>query len=299
MNSKSSSTGPTFSFEIFPPNTQVGAEKIITTLEALQGLSPDFISVTCSGDKTKIEQTTIKLADYVANQLHIPAVAHLPAAYLDKPQVARILQELEAAGVTRILALRGDIDPAVPPKNDFHYADDLVRFITECAPHFEVSGACYPEVHPESFNQLSDIRFLKQKTAAGCKHLTTQLFFDNEIFFDFEEHCRLAEINVPILAGVMPITNRKQALRLIKTSSAKLPRKFTAILDRYEHDPVALRDAGIAYAVDQIADLVTQGVAGVHLYTMNNAETARTIFNATHSLFRACQNEPAPQALFA
>ncbi|NQN60091.1 hypothetical protein HPA08_07375 [Streptococcus suis] len=164
---------------------------------------------------------------------------------------------------------------------------DLISFIKEEAPHFDIIGACYPEVHPESPNSVSDIKNLKKKVDAGCSTLVTQLFFDNEAFYNFQEKCSLADIEVPIIAGIMPIINRNQALRLLKTcENIHLPRKFKTILEKYEHNPESLRAAGLAYAVDQIVDLVTNDVASIHLYTMNNAETARTIHQATHSLFK-------------
>lgn len=282
----SSKTGPSkLSLEIFPPNTQVGASRLMDTLAQLHDLRPDFVSVTCSNNKHDIKETTLKVADQVKNHFGMPAIAHLPAAYLDKQQVVEILTSLEEIGITRLLALRGDILPKVSPKQDFHYASDLITFIKEQAPHFEITGACYPEIHPESPDRITDIQSLKYKTDAGCDQLITQLFFDNELFYRFQESCYLAGIEVPILAGIMPIINRKQALRLIKTSEAQLPRKFLAILEKYEHDPASLKAAGLAYAVDQIVDLVTQDVPGIHLYTMNNAATARKIYNATEAFF--------------
>ena len=227
------------------------------------------------------------MADHIQNDLAIPTIAHLPAIYLSKEKVADTLRELDAVGVNRILALRGDIIPGVEPLKDFRYATDLIEFIKAEAPNFDIIGACYPEGHPDSPNQISDIQNLKKKVDAGCSSLVTQLFFDNERFYDFQDKCTLAGIDVPIHAGIMPILNRNQALRLLKTcENIHLPRKFRAILDKYEHDPESLRAAGLAYAVDQIVDLVTQDVAGVHLYTMNNAETARHIYEATHSLFK-------------
>ena len=200
--------------------------------------------------------------------------------------MADTLHELDEVGVHRILALRGDIIPGVEPLKDFRYATDLIEFIKTEAPHFEVIGACYPEGHPDSPNQISDIQNLKKKVDAGCSSLVTQLFFDNERFYDFQDKCTLAGINVPIHAGVMPILNRNQALRLLKTcENVHIPRKFKAILDKYEHDPKSLRAAGLAYAVDQIVDLVTQDVAGVHLYTMNNEDVAYHVYQATKDLF--------------
>ena len=277
---------PSLSFEVFPPNPEVGNDKIIAALKDMQGLAPHFISVTASNNKFNIKETTVRLADYIQNDLEIPTIAHLPAIYLTKDKVAETIADLDKVGVQKILALRGDIIPGVEPQKDFRYATDLIEFITEQAPHFDIIGACYPEGHPDSPNQISDIQNLKKKVDAGCSSLVTQLFFDNERFYDFQDKCTLAGIDVPIHAGIMPILNRNQALRLLKTcENIHLPRKFKAILDKYENDPESLRAAGLAYAVDQIVDLVTQDVAGVHLYTMNNAGTAQYIHQATHALF--------------
>ena len=278
---------PSLSFEVFPPNPEVGNAKLLRALENMQELAPHFISVTARNNKYNIKETTVPLADHIQNDLAIPTIAHLPAIYLSKEKVADTLRDLDAVGVHRILALRGDIIPGVEPLKDFKYATDLIEFIKEEAPQFDIIGACYPEGHPDSPNQISDIQNLKKKVDAGCSGLLTQLFFDNERFYDFQDKCTLAGIDVPIHAGIMPILNLNQALRLLKTcENIHLPRKFRAILDKYEHDPESLRAAGLAYAIDQIVDLVTQDVAGVHLYTMNNAETARHIHEATHSLFK-------------
>ena len=277
---------PSLSFEVFPPNPAVGNDKIIAALQNMQDLAPHFISVTASNNKFNIKETTVRLADYIQNDLEIPTIAHLPAIYLTKDKVAETIADLDKVGVQKILAFRGDIIPGVEPQKDFRYATDLIEFITEQAPHFDIIGACYPEGHPDSPNQISDIQNLKKKVDAGCSSLVTQLFFDNERFYDFQDKCTLAGIDVPIHAGIMPILNRNQALRLLKTcENIHLPRKFKAILDKYENDPESLRAAGLAYAVDQIVDLVTQDVAGVHLYTMNNADTAQYIHQATHALF--------------
>lgn len=276
----------TLSFEVFPPNSQVGTEKLITTLEELQQLAPDFISVTCSNNRQTIEETTLRVADYIHTELQVPTIAHLPAAYLDQAQVQRLVTRLDQIGIHQILALRGDIIPELPPKKDFTYASDLIDYVKQQAPHFHISGACYPETHPESQNRIEDVKNLRRKVAGGCDQLITQLFFDNELFYQFQESCDLADIKVPILAGIMPIVNRKQALRLIKTTNTKLPRKFLAILEKYEHDPIALKEAGLAYAIDQIIDLATQDVAGIHLYTMNNAEVAKHIYYNTKNVLK-------------
>ena len=278
---------PSLSFEVFPPNPAVGNEKILQALESMQTLAPHFISVTASNNKYNIKETTVALADHIQNDLAIPTIAHLPAIYLTKEKVAETIVALDEVGVKRILALRGDIIPEVEPQKDFRYATDLIAFIKDRAPHFEIVGACYPEGHPDSPNQILDIQHLKKKVDAGCSSLVTQLFFDNERFYDFQDKCTLAGIEVPIHAGIMPILNRNQALRLLKTcENIHLPRKFKAILDKYEHDPESLRAAGLAYAVDQIVDLVTQDVAGIHLYTMNNAEVAHQVHQATKPLFK-------------
>ena len=278
---------PSLSFEVFPPNPAVGNEKILQALESMQTLAPHFISVTASNNKYNIKETTVALADHIQNDLAIPTIAHLPAIYLTKEKVAETIVALDEVGVKRILALRGDIIPDVEPQKDFRYATDLIAFIKDQAPHFEIVGACYPEGHPDSPNQILDIQHLKKKVDAGCSSLVTQLFFDNERFYDFQDKCTLAGIDVPIHAGIMPILNRNQALRLLKTcENIHLPRKFKAILDKYEHDPESLRAAGLAYAMDQIVDLVTQDVAGIHLYTMNNAEVAHQVHQATKPLFK-------------
>ena len=277
---------PSLSFEVFPPNPAVGNDKIIAALKDMQGLAPHFISVTASNNKFNIKETTVRLADYIQNDLEIPTIAHLPAIYVTKDKVAETIADLDKVGVQKILALRGDIIPGVEPQKDFRYATDLIEFIKEQAPHFDIVGACYPEGHPDSPNQISDIQNLKKKVDAGCSSLVTQLFFDNERFYDFQDKCTLAGIDVPIHAGIMPIINRNQALRLLKTcENIHLPRKFKAILDKYENDPESLRAAGLAYTVDQIVDLVTQDVAGIHLYTMNNAEVAHQVHQATEALF--------------
>ncbi len=273
------------SFEVFPPTTQIGSSNLVKTLDSLRTLSPDFISVTCSNNNyDNIGDTTIKFADYVNNTLDIPAVAHLPAAYLDKAQVIEILKRLKDKQIKKILALRGDISDE-SRKEDFRFASDLVKFIKDYDDSFEVLGACYPDIHPESENRVSDFHYLKEKVDAGCDRLITQLFFDNDSFYDFQERCAIAEINTPIFAGIMPVINRNQILRLLKNCNTPLPAKFIRILEKYEHNPIALRDAGIAFAIDQIVDLVTEDVAGIHLYTMNNANTAHSIHASISSLF--------------
>ncbi|MGQ2376427.1 methylenetetrahydrofolate reductase [NAD(P)H] [Companilactobacillus zhachilii] len=276
---------PTLSFEVFPPNSQVGTANLTATLDQLEGLNPSFISVTASNHKLDYEKTTIDLAKYVHDKLHCPTMVHMPAAYVTKKEVDDVLNKLEDIHINQVLALRGDIVEGYTPETDFKYASDLITYIKQQKPYFEVSGACYPEVHPDSKNRIDDIRHLKDKVDSGCDQLITQLFYDNEAFYRFQEECAIANINVPILAGIMPIVNRKQALHVIENCSARLPKKFISILDKYKDNPVSLKEAGIAYAVDQIVDLVTNNVEGVHLYTMNKSDTAKHIFSNTASLF--------------
>ncbi|MGI6155908.1 MAG: methylenetetrahydrofolate reductase [NAD(P)H] [Enterococcus sp.] len=273
------------SFEVFPPNTTTGVSKLMTTLPKLKALEPEFISVTCSNGTNQVAETTVKVASYIHQELHIPTIAHLPATYLTKREVDDVLQQLNQLGIDQVLALRGDILPNMVPKEDFKYASELASYIKNHSPNIQLSGACYPEIHPESGSRVADVQNLKKKVDAGCEKLISQLFLDNDVFYQFQEACALADIQAPIIAGIMPIVNRKQALRLIKTTQTKLPRKFLAILEKYEHNPQALREAGLAYAVDQIVDLVTQDVAGVHLYTMNDAQVAQHVVANTKSLF--------------
>ena len=277
---------PSLSFEIFPPNSMVGEERLIQTLSQLKGLSPDFISVTCSNQQANFIDTTLNVADYVQNQLKIPAIAHLPALYLTTAEVDYILQALHQRDISQILALRGDIIENKVQPNNFHYASELIDYIKGKDSSFKISGACYPEMHPDSNNRVEDILNLKRKVESGCQQLITQLFFDNDTFYRFQESCALSGINVPILAGIMPIINRKQAIRLIQTCQTKVPRKFMAILEKYEYQPESLKEAGLAYALDQIVDLVTQDAEGIHLYTMNQAETAHYIYQATTAIFQ-------------
>jgi len=276
---------PSLSFEVFPPSSQIGNVNLTATLDQLEGLNPSFISVTASNHKLDYEKTTIDLAKYVHDKLQCPTMVHMPAAYVTKKEVDDVLNQLEQMHINQVLALRGDIVDGYVPETDFKYASDLTRYIKQKKPNFEVSGACYPEVHPDSKNRIDDVRHLKDKVDSGCDQLITQLFYDNDAFYRFQEECAIADINVPILAGIMPIVNRKQALHVIDNSSAHLPKKFISILDKYKDNPVSLREAGIAFAVDQIVDLVTNDVDGVHLYTMNKSDTAKHIFSNTASLF--------------
>ncbi|MEF9922689.1 MAG: methylenetetrahydrofolate reductase, partial [Anaerovoracaceae bacterium] len=191
---------------------------------------------------------------------------------------------LRENNVENILALRGDLVPEVAPKDEFEHASDLITFIKESDYDFGISGACYPEGHMDSKNRIEDIINLKKKVDAGAEHLISQLFFDNNVFYDFVEKARIAGITVPIEAGIMPVINKKQIERMVSLCGASLPSKFTKMMQRYENKPDAMRDAGIAYAINQIVDLVSNGVDGVHLYTMNNPYIAKKISESVSSL---------------
>jgi methylenetetrahydrofolate reductase (NADPH) len=213
-------------------------------------------------------------------------VAHLPCIQLTKSDVLEQLDLFKQAGIENILALRGDCVPGAQPCGDFQYASDLVSFIRENG-DFNIIGACYPEGHPQSGSTVSDIHNLKTKVDAGTSHLISQLFFDNSYFYTFKERAELAGIQVPIEAGIMPVANKMQIERIVSLCGSHLPKKFTAMMARYEDDPKAMCDAGIAYAVDQIVDLLVHGVEGIHLYTMNNPYIARRIYEAIFRLIAA------------
>lgn len=280
---------PILSFEVFPPKRTNPVETIYDTLDGLKKLNPDFISVTYGAGGSENCKATTEIASRIKHEYGIESVAHLPCIGLTKADVLSLLAGFKEAGIENILALRGDIPEGGCPAGDFAYASDLISFIREnrsCG-EFHVLAACYPEGHAESESILSDIRNLKTKVEAGADHLITQLFFDNEYFYRFRERASLAGIHVPIEAGIMPVTNKKQIERMVSLCGASLPAKFTAMMNRYEHNPEALRDAGIAYAVDQIVDLIAQGVDGIHLYTMNNPYVASKIHSAVSSLLAA------------
>ena len=274
-----------FSFEVFPPKRNNPIETIYETLDELQDLKPDFISVTYGASGSLADNSTCEIASAIKHGYGIESAAHLTCVNSTKEEVTQVLKQLHDNEVENILALRGDLVPDVPPKKDFKHASELITFIKESAYDFGISGACYPEGHLDSRDQIDDILNLKKKVDAGAQHLISQLFFDNNVFYDFLDKARIAGINVPIEAGIMPVVNKKQIERMVSLCGASLPAKFTKMMSRYETRPQAMRDAGIAYAVNQIVDLVSQGVDGVHLYTMNNPYIARRISESVKSLF--------------
>lgn len=278
-----------FSFEVFPPKKTSSIETIYNTLEELKGLRPDFISVTYSAGGSGNGHLACDIASKIKDDYGVEPMIHLPCINYTKDEISEVLAEINIRGIENILALRGDRNPDIEPKNDFRYASDLVEFIKSKG-DFDIAGACYPECHSDAENLVEDILNLKKKVEAGADHLISQLFFDNDAFYEFREKAAIAGINVPIEAGIMPVVNKNQIERMVTMCGASLPNKFTKIMQRYENNPEALRDAGIAYAVNQIVDLVASGVDGIHLYTMNNAYVASKISEAVSGIIGA-QNE--------
>ncbi len=263
-----------YSFEIFPPKVNDDISKIYKTLAELKDVSPDYISITYSAGGSKNSRTK-EIAQIVKDEYGIEPLAHLTCINSTKEEVAKALQGLVDIGVQNVLALRGDrIEGEV--KSDFQYASQLTEFIKQNS-DMDVAGACYPEGHPESANMVEDIRNLKIKVDKGVSHLNSQLFFDNDDYLKYLDMVRLSGIDIPIQAGIMPLVRASQFCGIVKTTAAKLPSKISRMYNKFADDPEALMEAGIAYATDQIVDLLSSGVDGIHLYIMNNAYVARRI----------------------
>ena len=272
-----------FSLEVFPPKPDADESVIYQTLEELSDIQPDFISVTYGAGGGKNGCKTIQIASDIQNRYGVESVAHLPCIGLSKAQAKNILDSMQENGIENILALRGDKSDNTELCGDFRHASDLIAFIRDNY-YLNILAACYPEIHPESRSAVDDLKWLKYKVDCGADHLISQLFLDNGYFYDFYEKARIAGVNVPIEAGIMPVTNKRQIERMVKLCGVELPKKFVRVLEKYEHNERALRDAGIAYAIDQITDLITEGVDGIHLYTMNNPYVAHRIFDAVQNL---------------
>ena len=266
------------SFEVFPPKKTSGIETVYKALDELVELKPSYISVTYGAGGT-VDHNTALIASRIKNDLGVETIAHLTCVNNDRESLDGELAILKEKNIENILALRGDIVPGVEPKKDFKYASDMCKYIKEKG-GFGISGACYPEMHMEAESLVDDVRHLKTKVENGAEHLISQLFFDNSAFYSFMDMVRCAGIDVPVSAGIMPVTNVNQIQRMVSMCGASLPAKFSKIMQRYENNPEALRDAGIAYAVEQIVDLIANGVDGIHLYTMNNPYIARKITEA-------------------
>ncbi|MCQ2249412.1 MAG: methylenetetrahydrofolate reductase [NAD(P)H] [Treponema sp.] len=276
-----------FSFEVFPPKKNMDISSIYSTLDQLKELKPDFISVTYGAGGSSNCDNTLNIAKRIKDVCGVDSVCHLPSININKEDCTKVLDQFKAAGIRNILALRGDKVEGVQPQKDFTRACDLISFIKEYDRdnQFKIFAACYPELHPESRDIYQDIDALKAKSDAGAEHFISQLFFDNEKFYRFTERARLVGINKPLEAGIMPCVNKKSIERMVSLTNAELPKKFTRMMERFGDSEEAIRDAGIAYAIDQIVDLVTNGVEGIHLYTMNNPYIAKRINEAVRSLF--------------
>ncbi len=272
-----------FSFEVFPPKKDSPIESVYGKLEEICALKPDFISVTYGAGGSGAHSRTCEIASKIKHGFHVESVAHLTCVNSTRAMIDETLEDFKAHGIENILALRGDRTEGVEPQTDFRYASELCAYIKSKG-GFDVSGACYPEAHAESADEIEDVLNLKKKVDAGAQHLISQLFFDNALFYRFLERAKIAGINVPIEAGIMPVTNKRQIERMVSLCGASLPPKFAKMMQRYESKPEALRDAGIAYAVEQIVDLLSNGVDGIHLYTMNNPYVAEKITRAVEKL---------------
>ena len=273
-----------FSIECFPPKQTTQMDKMKATLQAMRALNPDFISVTFGAGGSAGGVSTVEVADYIQHEVGVPALAHLICMGNDQTSAARILDELEQAGVRDVLALRGDRTPTRPESPDFKHASDLTACSKWKKPGFSVHGACYPEAHPEAATLQQDVENLRIKQANGAEHLLTQLFFDNMHFYRFLNLARRAGVTLPVSAGVMPIVKRSQIERTVALSSASLPSEFTRMVSRFQDDPDSLYEAGIEYAVNQLRDLIEGGADGVHLYAMNDANVAAKVYEGIKDL---------------
>lgn len=267
----------TLSFEVFPPKTDANYDSVEKAAFSVAQLDPSYMSVTYgAGGSTR--SNTVKIAGGIQSRYGVTAIAHLTCVGAARPDIRNTLDEMKAAGIENVLALRGDKpkDFEGNPFKDFHYASELVSAIKAYG-DFCVGGACYPEGHPDSVNKKEDIMNLKKKVDAGCEFLTTQMFFDNNIFYNFLYKVRDAGIKVPVIPGIMPITRANQVENAVKLSGCNVPERFKSIVDRFGDNPAAMQQAGIAYATDQIIDLIANGINNIHVYSMNKAEIAAGI----------------------
>lgn len=270
---------PTLSFEVFPPKRDLPLEPVKAAVSRLAAEKPAYMSVTYGAAGGSSSANTSAIADYVQNTCGVTALAHLTCVMATREGIAAEAAKLAALGVENILALRGDLPPdaVAPSPGSFLHAVELVRFLKAEHPSFSLGGACYPEGHPECAHLKDDIAHIREKVDAGLDFLTTQMFFDNNILYAYLAKLRAAGVNVPVVAGIMPVTNAKQIGRICKLSGTLLPPRFRAIVDRFGDDPASMLDAGVAFATEQIVDLYANGVANVHVYTMNRPEVAAAI----------------------
>lgn len=277
---------PVLSFEVFPPKKESSIDTVTAAIAEMAKLPIDYMSVTY-GAGGSTSKKTADIASYMQDKLDVTALAHLTCISSTKNTINEALNDLKSRGIKNILALRGDIpnDPDFVPPNDYKYASELIKEIKDFG-GFSIGGACYPECHPDCASLEQDIENLKIKADAGVDFLVTQMFFDNDAFYDFRNKAVQKGVDLPIDAGIMPLTNINQIKRMcVLSGGASMPAKFTRMIAKYENNPKALKQAGIAYAVDQIIDLISNDTSGIHLYTMNKPDVAKKIVSVISSLF--------------
>ena len=274
------------SFEVFPPKKETSFESVRVATEEIAALKPSFMSVT-SGAGGGTSDYTLAVAENIKEKYDVPMLAHLTCVSSDRATIRKQIQKMEDRGINNVMALRGDLTPELEKLGrdnwEFHYAIELIEELKN-GHDFCIGAACYPEVHPESRNQKEDILHIKEKVDAGADFLTTQMVFDNNLFFNFLYKVREAGITVPVIPGIMPITNANQVDRAIKLSGAFMPQRFRAMVDKFGSNPEAMKQAGIAYATDQIIDLYANGITNVHVYSMNKPEIAKGIWDNLSSI---------------
>ncbi len=270
---------PHISFEVFPPKTDAGYESVLAATEKIAALRPSFISVTY-GAGGGTSKNTVSIASHIKDDFGVTSLAHLTCVSSTKDEVHKVIEQLKEKGIENILALRGDIpaESEFPLPNHYRYASELIEDIRRQG-DFCIGAACYPEGHVETEHKKDDIRNLKHKVDCGVDFLTTQMFFDNNILYNFLYRIREKGITIPVLPGIMPVTNKKQIARIGGMSGTALPERFRAIVDRFGDNQGAMQQAGIAYATDQIIDLIANGVNHIHVYSMNKPEVAGAIMN--------------------
>ena len=272
----------TLSFEVFPPKTDTAFASVKEATEKIAQLKPAFMSVTY-GAGGGTSRYTLDIAENIKRHYGVPTLAHLTCVSSTRETVKERIADMKAKGIENVMALRGDLTPEMmdADRSQWHYrhAVELIRDIKESGADFCIGGACYPEIHPESANQKEDIRYLKEKVDAGCEFLTTQMFFDNHLLYNFLYKIREAGITVPVIPGVMPITNANQVDRAVKLSGSFMPQRFKSLVDKFGSSPAAMKQAGIAYATDQIIDLFANGITNVHVYSMNKPDVAEKILS--------------------
>ncbi len=274
---------PVFSFEFFPPKTESGDRALLATLAELRPLRPDFVSVTYgAGGSTR--DRTVELVAYILGELGIEAMAHLTCVGASRAELSAVLDRLDSAGIGNVIALRGDPplgeDGFAPHPEGLEYASELVALIREQRRPFCVAAACYPEKHIEAVSATDDLEHLRAKVAAGADFLITQLFFDNRVYFEFVERARAAGIEVPIIAGIMPITNLSQIERFTQRCGATIPPGLHARLEPHREDPDSIESLSTEYAIEQCRELIDGGAPGVHFYTLNRSRATRNILTA-------------------